>query len=236
MARKRVNTTKHEIIQVATALFLEMGVTHTSPKMIADELGISTGNITYYFPTKEHLLAALVEMLCDFRNKQMRHQVEQGVSALESACAEFAAMVTLCQESAVAADLYLSAYAGDLCLELIQRHEAERARQMFAAYRPDWTAEQFTQAAVLVTGMEQASLRANGFTPSAEARVRAGLEAILGVYGVPAEQREALIAKVASADWRTIAQKEFCAFTEYVAKLTEETLDEMFAQMRYRYK
>ena len=67
MARRRVVTTKYEIIQVASEFFMSVGYSNTSPKMIAEELGLSTGNITYYFPTKEHLLAVVVEMLCDFQ-------------------------------------------------------------------------------------------------------------------------------------------------------------------------
>ena len=69
MAKERIAKTKYEIIQVASEFFLENGYSVTSPKAIADELQISTGNITYYFPTKEHLLAVIVEMLCDFQWK-----------------------------------------------------------------------------------------------------------------------------------------------------------------------
>ena len=59
MSRKSKNRTKLEIIQVATKLFLENGYSQTSPRMISDDLDISTGNLTYYFPTKEHLLAII---------------------------------------------------------------------------------------------------------------------------------------------------------------------------------
>ena len=57
MARRRVNTTKLEIVQTATKMFLEKGYTATSIKTIADALDMSTGHLTFYFPTKEHLLA-----------------------------------------------------------------------------------------------------------------------------------------------------------------------------------
>ena len=72
MARRRVNTTKYEIIQTATTLFLEKGYSHTTPKLISDALDISTGNLTYYFPTKEQLLCVLVEMLCDFQRQTVQ--------------------------------------------------------------------------------------------------------------------------------------------------------------------
>ena len=60
--KKRRNTTKLEIIQVASRLFLERGYSKTTIKAIADELDISSGHLMFYFPTKEHLLAVLVHM------------------------------------------------------------------------------------------------------------------------------------------------------------------------------
>ena len=67
MARKKVNNAiKMAMVRVANRMFLERGFSNTSVKAIAQELGISTGHITFYYPTKEHLLAILVEKLCDF--------------------------------------------------------------------------------------------------------------------------------------------------------------------------
>ena len=59
----RVNTTKYEIIQLATKQILEKGYSATTPRAICEELELSTGNLTYYFPTKEHILAVLVQMM-----------------------------------------------------------------------------------------------------------------------------------------------------------------------------
>jgi AcrR family transcriptional regulator len=48
-------------------MFLEQGYTATSTKQIADELDIVLGNLNYHFPSKEHLLAELADMLCNFQ-------------------------------------------------------------------------------------------------------------------------------------------------------------------------
>ena len=69
MARRTAYTTRKEIIQVATKKFLELGYSNRSAKTISEEVGISTGNLTFHYPTKEHLLAKLTEMLCDFQWK-----------------------------------------------------------------------------------------------------------------------------------------------------------------------
>mgnify|MGYP006387173855 CR=1 FL=1 len=83
MARKKVvNETKNAIIRVAIEMFLERGFTNTSVRAIAAELGISTGNITFYFPSKEHLLMVLVEMLCDSQWSMLEQQADEEETAL----------------------------------------------------------------------------------------------------------------------------------------------------------
>ena len=43
------------IINTGTKLYLENGFRNTANKQICNQLGISTGQFTFYFPTKEHL-------------------------------------------------------------------------------------------------------------------------------------------------------------------------------------
>ena len=73
--QKKLNTTKKEIVQIATRLFLEKGFSDTSVKLISDTLGISTGNLTFHYPTKEHLLSVRVKMLCDFQSRMTRRRI-----------------------------------------------------------------------------------------------------------------------------------------------------------------
>ena len=79
-----ITTTKFEIVQVASEFFFELGYSKTSPNMIAKELGISTGNISYYFPTKEHLLKVLVETLCDYQMKMIEAVNDIGMGFSEA--------------------------------------------------------------------------------------------------------------------------------------------------------
>lgn len=55
---------------------------------ICDELDMSPGNITFYFPTKEHLLAVLVDMMCDFQWRLMEHEANEGYSSVMALCLE----------------------------------------------------------------------------------------------------------------------------------------------------
>ena len=111
MARKKVNNAiKMAMVRVANRMFLERGFSNTSVKAIAQELGISTGHITFYYPTKEHLLAILVEKLCDFQWQMMNQTVDEGKTSLMAICLELVAMAAICEENEIAKDFYLSSY------------------------------------------------------------------------------------------------------------------------------
>jgi len=66
--------TKREIVQEASKQFLEKGYTATSVSMISKALQMSPGNLTYHYPSKEHLLAELVDLLCSFQWQQMEKE------------------------------------------------------------------------------------------------------------------------------------------------------------------
>ena len=75
--------TKLEIITEATKQFLEKGYTNTSANAVAKALDMSQGNLTFHYPTKEHLLAILVDKLCDFQWKRMEQEANDGISSLD---------------------------------------------------------------------------------------------------------------------------------------------------------
>ena len=81
--------TRLAIIRCATEMFLEQGYSATSPGMISKALDISTGNLTYYFPTKEHLLCELVEMLCKYQWSLIEQEAAEGHSSIMAICLPF---------------------------------------------------------------------------------------------------------------------------------------------------
>lgn len=60
-----MNTTKERIRQTACRLFSERGYRAVSMRAIADEMGISVGNLTYHYPHKEQLLEAVMDAELD---------------------------------------------------------------------------------------------------------------------------------------------------------------------------
>jgi len=51
-----MNKTRQNIIQKSIELFNERGVVNVRIRDIADELAISTGNLTYHYKTKQDLM------------------------------------------------------------------------------------------------------------------------------------------------------------------------------------
>ncbi len=228
MARRRVNTTKHEIIQEGTRLFLEKGYSNTTPKLICDTLDISTGNLTYYFPTKEHLLAVLVDMLCKFQGKTIQDMVEEdGLTSLLAVCIELTSMAAMSEDSEIAKDLFLSAYSSPICLEIIRRNDAQRSKYVYGQYCPDWSEQQYIEAETLVSGIEYATLMTTGDSSPLEVRITGALNSILMIYNVPEEIRQQQIEKAISMDYREQGRYVLNKFTEFVEQTNEQTFEEL---------
>ncbi len=214
----KLESTKNKILRVSTTMFLEVGYSKTSPQMIAKELKVSTGNLTYYYPTKEHLLAVLTDLLCKFQWKLMEYEAGEGMSSLLSICLELMTMAAACEESEVAKDFFVSTYQSPKCLEIIHNNDTARAKDVFAEYCPDWTDEQFREAEILVAGIEHATLSNIDNTVPLETRISGALNTIMMIYNVPEEIRRIKIDKVLAMDYRSIGKRIFNEFKEYVEK------------------
>ena len=224
-AAKKLNTTKKEIILVASRMFLERGFSDTSVKLISDELGISTGNLTFHYPTKEHLLAVLVKMLCDFQWRSMETALEEGSSPLMALCLELAAMTAICEENTVSRDFYLSAYTHPMTLDIIRVSDQKKAENLFANYCGSWQTMTFTEAETLVSGIEYATLMNTPCSPPLSVRLSGALKAILKIYDVSDIEVDQCIEKVLQMDYQKIGRQVLKQFTNYVHNITEEQLE-----------
>ncbi len=227
MARRRVNTTKLEIIQITTSLFLRDGYAATTPKRICDELDISTGNLTYYFPTKEHVLAELTNMLCSFQRLTVEETVEDGETSLLAVCIELATMAAMCEESNIARELFIAMYSSPLCLEIIRKSDNARAKLIYADYCSDWTEEQFAEAETLVSGIEYATMMTTGDSAPLETRIVGALDNILRIYNVPAELRGMKIQKVLQMDCRVLGNHALKYFRSFVEQKNEQAYQDL---------
>lgn len=225
MARKsrNRNATKAEIVRTAINFFLEKGYSKTSPKTMCDELNISPGTLTYYFK-KEELLALLIEMLAEFQWQTFQDIVNDGETPITALCLELTAMAAMCEDNAVAKDLYISAYTNEISLNVIQQSDMKRAKSIFAEACRDWTEEQFAEAEMIVSGIEYTTLIVTKSSPPLETRIRGAMNSILALYGIPKERRNKKIGIALSMDYHLYGKKILEDFKEYV----HQKIDQLF--------
>ena len=227
MAKRRV-TTRAEIIKVATEMYLENGYSNTTTKAICDRIGISTGNLTFYFPTKEHLLDILVEMVCDFQWDLMKKTVEEGNTSLMAYCLEFITMAAACDQDEIIKDFFVSAYKNPMTLETIRRNDMAKTKLVFESFHDDWSDLHYTEAETLVSGIEYGTLMTTGDSAGLDARIKGALRTILGIYLVPKDVSMAKIEKATSLNYREIGMNTLKKFREFVFNIDEQYIEDIY--------
>jgi len=215
MGRPKNDTTKYEILRCATELFLEKGYTDAYVTTIAKTLGISTGLLTFWFPTKEHILAELVRELFAFQWESEKEETD----SLTAYLYELAMIASVCEENPKARDLILAVYTHAQSIEIVRRYDTKRSQLTFKAYCGQWTEKDFVIAENAASGVERAMLvTANTEGITFEERVSGSLDAIMKIYDVTSEERKPILANVIASDYRTRGNhvfEEFCRFVGY---------------------
>lgn len=224
---RKGNITKYEIIKVASRMFLEEGYSKTTIRSIASELEISPGHLMFYFPTKDHLLCEVVDMLCDFQWRLIKRVTEGGGSQIMAICFELTTMAAACEESEIARDLYISSYTHPLTLEKIRKNDAERAREIFGEYCGGWSDTQFLEAETLISGIEYSTLMTTESSSPLDVRISGALNTLMMIYNVPEEIRQDKIRKALSMDYRSMGKQILSEFIKFVNETTEAALEEL---------
>lgn len=205
MARgKTGKATMQAILRVALKMFFERGYSNTSARAIAGELGISTGNITFYFPSKEHLLLSFVKLFGDAQWAILEEYIDDEQRDMLAFCLETMTVAAACEQSVIARDLFLASFRSELCRNYLREIHVERAKRIFHEYCPDWNHTQFDVAELLVMGMQEAVIAPTDAVLPLHDRVNMALNMILSVYGVPEHLRRELIRHVLSMDYQHI--------------------------------
>ena len=219
-------TTKYEIVQTASEFFFTEGFSNTSPRMIAEKLGLSTGNITYYFKSKEHLLLTIVEELCNFQWNMLKAEIDKGIGSAASICLETMTVAVACEENEIARDFFIATFQSELCRNHLRQNHVERAKKIFAAECAGWTDEQFHQAELLVQGLQYSAIVPTDANIPLKMRLSGALNQILIIYNVNEKTRQEEIQKVLDKDCREISKRVLKAFTGFVKEKNAKTLNE----------
>ena len=179
----------------------------------------------FHFRTKEHLLAELINMLCDFQWKFMERETKDSKAHLQAYLLEIATIAAVCEDNPVAKDLFVSAYIYPMALEIIRKNDTEKAKQVFGSYCKEWTDADYRRAENIASGIEYAMMiDKNTEGISLEQRIESGLDAILKLYELPMELRKDEIAQVLAMDYREIGHHILKEFTEYVHEKSKNEL------------
>lgn len=228
MARiKKESPTRLAIIQVAIDLFFEQGFSKTTAAMVCRRADIGTGNLTFYFRTKEHILDVLVTMMCDYQWRLIEAATDEGNSSLLCYCLELATMAAISEESPQMHDFYVSAYSHPMTLENIRANDVEKMRQVFGQFCPDWTEEQFVEAEAIVSGIEYATLMTTKHSASLPTRVEGALNTIMMLFGVPEDIRKMKVQEVLAMDYRAIGRRVLSDFKQYVSQTNEKAIEDL---------
>ena len=235
MARKRNPTpTRATIIKAASELFFEKGFSKTTSAEVSKKADISTGNLTFYFPTKEHILAVLTEMMCDFQWKEMQTLTEEGNSSLLAYCLELTMMVAISEEIPEMHDFITAAYKHPMTLNLIRKNDTEKIKRVFSEYTEGWSDEHFIETEALISGIEYATFMRTEHSASVEYRIKGALGTVMSLFGVPEQVRKTKIDKVLSMDYRAIGIRVYEKFKSYVTMTNEQALEEVLKYTKIR--
>lgn len=227
MAKRRTTKTKYEIIQLASKLFLEQSYTNTSTNFIAKELDISPGNLTYHFPTKEHLLLGIVEKMCEFQWKMFQKEAGQGIESISSICLEFMSVASACQESQRAKDFFTAVYSSEMCREYLRNNHIARTKRILSGQCSGWKEEQFIFAELMVIGIYFSTITASDDILPLETRISEALYFMLSIYNVDEETKTTEIKKILQMNYRQIGKKVYKEFIDYVEDINDKILEEI---------
>ncbi len=233
MARRKTNLTKLEITQVAMRMFLEKGFTNTSAKAISNELNISTGNLTFYYPTKEHILLELTKEITQFHTKCIDKILKNEKNDLYSYCWEITAQIVLCEENEQVKDIYLAIYSHPLTLQYIKDWTAEKNQRILGERLKDWTYERFRRVENVTSCIERSALtEACTDVYTIEDKIRLILTCLLKIYDIGYEEREKVIGEILELDYRKTGHELLKQLTKYVEKQNKQALNEAINEIK----
>ena len=227
MARRKTNITKLEILEVATRMFLEKGFTNTSAKAISNELNISTGNLTFHYPTKENILLELTKEITSFHKQAIEKVQRDGCDDLFAYCWEVTSQITLCEENPQMNDIYLAIYSHPATMLFVKDWTAEKNFEILGKRLSDWSLERFRVAENVTCCIERSALTepcTESYT--LEDKIRLTLTCLLKIYDIGKDDRERVIGEILKTDYRKTGRDLLVQFTKYIEKHNQQIIEE----------
>ena len=202
--------------------------------MIAKKMNMSTGNITHYFPSKEHLLCTIVEMLCEFQWRMFEDSTEKGFGSIGSICMEMMMVATGCEQSEIARDFFSAVFESEMCRNYLRANHVKRYKQIFAKECEGWTDQDFNQAELMAMGLQYSTVAASDADVPLKDKISSALDKVLYIYQVDEETRKREIDKVMHLDYQSMSKQVIDSFIAFVNKTSNDALNEMKETIRKR--
>lgn len=219
MAHRENNATQQAIIDSAIRNFLVNGFHHTSAKMICEEVGISPGNLTFWFPTKADILLEFTKKIMSYHTKFIEYNKSKKEKNLYTYCLEIIVQIALCEEKENIRDIYYSMYSEPLTMAYLKDWTAEKNLCILGSYLPDWDLKRFRRAANVTCCIERSALAepcSEDYT--LEDKIWLTLTCLLKIYDFEKEERERVIAEILATDYQKIKADMLKQLEEFLKK------------------
>ena len=208
MARKNdVANTEKRILQVCVRLFLEKGYHKAVTGQILKDAKVSCSSFQNLFKNKEGVLLELVKFMFENQFGIARNAAGTELPPVYVYAIETAIQITLTELNENLRDIYIEAYTRETTLDYIQKETAKELKEIFGAYQPELTEEDFYALEFGTAGLMRGYM-ANPCTEdfSLEQKLNTFLTLALRCYKVTEEEIDKVLAYIAGLDMRKLAQ------------------------------
>lgn len=206
---KRIDGFKTEkrILQVCVRLFLENGFNKTTTTQILKEAQVSSSSLQNLFHSKDGVLMELVKFMFENQFGIARNIAGSSLPPVYVYAVETGMQITLTELNENLRDIYLEAYTQENILDYIQKATAKELKEIFGAYQPEITEQDFYELEFGTAGLMRGYM-ANPCTESftLERKLNKFLTLALRGYKVPEEEIEKVLSYIAGLEMKNLAQ------------------------------
>ena len=217
MAHRENNATKQAIVDSAVRNFLINGFRKTSAKKICDDVGISPGNLTFWFPTKADILFEFTKKIMNYHTRFIEYNKSKNEENIFIYCIEIVVQIALCEERENIRDIYYSMYSEPLTMAYLKDWTAEKNLNILGSYLPDWDLKRFRRVANVTCCIERSAL-AEPCTEdyTLEDKISLTLICLLKIYDFSKEERERVIEQILATDYHKIKTEMLKQLDEFI--------------------
>ena len=223
MARKNdVANTEKRILQVCVRLFLEKGYHKAVTGQILKDAKVSCSSFQNLFTSKEGVLLELVKFMYENQFGVAGSITGSELPPVYVYATETAIQLTLTELNENLRDIYIEAYTRESTLDYIQTETAKKLDEIFGAYQPELTEQDFYQLEFGTAGLMRGYMAnpcTEGFT--LEQKLSTFLTLALRCCKVPEDEIEKVLSYIAGLDIR---------------KLAQSVMEELFEKLAMRYE